>query len=239
MQQQLFKMTSTITTTPTTTYNYVYTTYTNASPSPFTKPTEMPSMFSYGPAPGCASNSVMPDTPAQPSNYPLGRPSGRDGGCVISNDMEFNDHAFWDMYACCSSNDSSAMGSPFPCTASCSTTDGQSFLELGECLSKRVDVVICSPPFDQINRNLTDPEGASSSGSGSGSMSQSTSSGMMSESGSAAASTGGDASASGSPSSVDSTGAASAVGVTHGASSKAGLVVFGIMALGSAAGMFL
>lgn len=235
MQQQPFKMTSTITTTPTTTYNYVYTTYTNASPSPFTKPTEFPSIFSYGPAVGCASNSAMPDTPAQPSNYPLGRPSGRDGGCVISNDADFNDHAFWDMYACCSGNDSTAMGSPFPCTAMCSASDQQSFLELGECLSKRVDVVICTPPFDEISKNSTDPDTASSSSSAA----QSSSTGTMSESGGATASSSGDASASASSSNADSTGAASAVGVTHGAFSKAGLAVFGIMALGSAAGMYL
>lgn len=127
------------------------------------------------------------------------------------------------------------MGSPFPCTAMCSASDEQSFLELGECLSKRVDVVICTPPFDEISKNSTDPDTASSSGS----MAQSSSAGTMSESGSATASSSGDASASGSPSNADSTGAASAVGVTHGAFSKAGLAVFGIMALGSAAGMFL
>lgn len=214
------------TTTPTTTYNYSYTTYTNASPSPFTKPTEFPSIFSYGPAVGCASNSVAPEQSAQPSSYPIGRPEGRNGGCVISNDADINDHAFWDMYACCSSNDSTASGSPFPCTASCSITDGQSFLDLGECLSKRVEIVICSPPFDQIDRNSTDPD-AASSGSGSGTAAQSTPAGTMSESGSA------------STSAADSTGAASAVYVTQGASSKAGLLLFGIMAFGSAAGMLL
>lgn len=214
------------TTTPTTTYNYSYTTYTNASPSPFTKPTEFPSIFSYGPAVGCASNSVAPEQSAQPSSYPISRPEGRNGGCVISNDADINDHAFWDMYACCSSNDSTALGSPFPCTASCSITDGQSFLDLGECLSKRVEIVICSPPFDQIDRNSTDPD-AASSGSGSGTAAQSTPAGTMSESGSA------------STSAADSTGAASAVGVTQGASSKAGLLLFGIMAFGSAAGMLL
>jgi hypothetical protein len=214
------------TTTPTTTYNYSYTTYTNASPSPFTKPTEFPSIFSYGPVVGCASNSVAPEQSAQPSSYPIGRPEGRNGGCVISNDADINDHAFWDMYACCSSNDSTASGSPFPCTASCSITDGQSFLDLGECLSKRVEIVICSPPFDQIDRNSTDPD-AASSGSGSGTAAQSTPAGTMSESGSA------------STSAADSTGAASAVGVTQGASSKAGLLLFGIMAFGSTAGMLL
>ncbi|CAN9353003.1 unnamed protein product [Alternaria alternata] len=229
-------MTSMTTTTPTTTYNYSYTTYTNASPSPFTKPTEFPSIFSYGPAVGCASNSVAPEQSAQPSSYPIGRPEGRNGGCVISNDADINDHAFWDMYACCSSNDSTASGSPFPCTASCSITDGQSFLDLGECLSKRVEIVICSPPFDQIDGNSTDPD-AASSGSGSGTAAQSTPAGTMSESGSASASS--DTSASASTSAADSTGAASAVGVTQGASSKVGLLLFGIMAFGSAAGMLL
>jgi hypothetical protein len=93
-------------------------------------------------------------------------------------------------------------------------------------LSKRVEIVICSPPFDQIDRNSTDPD-AASSGSGSGTAAQSTPAGTMSESGSA------------STSAADSTGAASAVGVTQGASSKAGLLLFGIMAFGSAAGMLL
>ena len=114
--------------------------------------------------------------------------------------------------------------------------DGQSFLDLGECLSKRVEIVICSPPFDQIDRNSTDPD-AASSGSGSGTAAQSTPAGTMSESGSASASS--DTSASASTSAADSTGAASAVGVTQGASSKAGLLLFGIMAFGSAAGMLL
>ncbi|KAG9188287.1 hypothetical protein G6011_02210 [Alternaria panax] len=220
-------MTSLTTTTPTTTYNYIYTTYTNASPIPFTKPTEFPSVFSYGPAVGCASNSVAPEQSTQPSNHPIGRPEGLNGGCVISNDADVNDHAFWDMYACCSSNDSTASGSPFPCTASCSTTDDQNFLELGECLSKRVEIVICKPPFDKINRNLTDPDAASSSSSGTAA--QSTSTGTISESGTASASA----------SAADSTGAASAVGVIQSASSKGGLVLFAIMAFGSAAGMFL
>jgi hypothetical protein len=189
---------------------------------------------------GCASNSVSPEQSAQPSNHPLGRPEGLNGGCVISNDVDVNEHAFWDMYACCSSNDTTASGSPFPCTASCSTTDDQSFLDLGECLSKRVEIVICSPPFDEINRNLTDPDAASSSsssGSSSGTAAQSTSTETMSESGTASASS--DASASASTSAAGSTGAASAVRVVHGASSKAGLLLFGIMAFGSAAGMFL
>jgi hypothetical protein len=224
-QAQLFEMSSTTTTTtPTTTYPFTYTTFTNASP------TEFPSVFSFGSAVGCASNSVSPDRPPQPSNYPIDRAVGLDGGCVISNAAEYNDHAFWDMYACCESGDWSAMGSPFTCTAFCRTKGGQNFQQLGECLSKRVDVVICSPPYDEIGKNTTDPDASSS---GSVVASQSSASGTMS------ASASGSSSASASAIASKSTGAASAVGGVQGSSSKAGLVLFGIVALGSAAGMFL
>jgi hypothetical protein len=232
-QAQLFEMSSTA--TPTTTYPFTYTTFTNVSPSPFTKPTEFPSVFSFGSAVGCASNSVQSDTPAQPSNYPLGRSVGRSGGCVISNDAEYNDHAFWDMYACCESKDFSAMGKPFPCTAMCLAKGGQSFQDLGECLSKRVDVVICSPPFEEIG-NATESDAASSSVASS-LLPSSSASGSASGSGSVSGSA--SASASGSSSSAVSAGAASAVGRVQGSSSKAALAIFGIVAFGSAAGMFL
>jgi hypothetical protein len=232
-QAQLFEMSSTIsTTTPTTTYPFTYTTFTNASPSPFTKPTEFPSVFSFGSAVGCASNSVNPDTPPQPSNYPLDRPVGLDGGCVINNAAEYNDHAFWDMYECCESKDMSAMGSPFTCTAFCKTKGGQTFQELGQCLSKRVDVVICSPPYDEIGKNATEPDASSS---GSVMASQSSASGTTTASASESSSS----SASASASSTVSTGAASTVGGVQASSSRAGLLIFGIAALGSAAGMFL
>jgi hypothetical protein len=120
------------------------------------------------------------------------------------------------------------MGSPFTCTAFCRTKVGQTFQELGECLSKRIDVVICSPPHDEIGKNATDPDVSSS---GSVVASQSSASGTMSASGSS--------SASGNAGASKSTGAASAVGGVQGSSSKVGLVIFGIVALGSAAGMFL
>jgi hypothetical protein len=181
---------------------------------------------------GCASSSVSPDTRAQPSNYPLDQPVGRSGGCVISNDAEVNDHAFWDLYACCTSQDLTAIGDPFPCTAMCKTTDGQSFLDLGECLSKRVEVVICSPPFDEIGRNSTESDASSSSGG----VTQSTSS-IVSATVSGSGTTSGGTSASGSASA--STGAANTVTGVQGSSSKAGLMIWGILALGSATGMFL
>jgi hypothetical protein len=90
-------------------------------------------------------------------------------------------------------------------------------------------VVVCSPPADQRG-NATAPDTASSSVQASQSTA-SVASGTMSGSASG--------SASASSSIAVSTGAASAVGGVHDSSSKAGLVIFGLVALGSAAGIFL
>jgi hypothetical protein len=241
-QAQLFEMSSATTTpTPTTTYPFTYTTWTNTSPSSFTKPTEFPSIFSFGPAVGCASKSANPSASAQPSNYPLNRPVDVSAGfCVISNAAEHNDHAFWDMYACCASEDISAIGSPLPCTAICKTKEGQTFHDLGWCLNERVDVVICSPPAEQRG-NATDPDAASSS-VGASQSTTGVASGTMSGSAGVSSTVSGSSSASASSASASSavsTGAASTVGGVQGSTSKAGLVIFGLLALGSAAGMFV
>lgn len=215
-QQQPFVMASSTTATATTTYPFTYTTYSNPSPAPFTKPSTIPSIFSFGSALNCASNSIAPSASAQPSNAPIDRPLGLEAACVISNAAEVNDHAFWDLYACCKGLDMTAFGSPGTCTAQCRAEDGQSWQDLGECLSKRVEFVVCKPQYIEIGRNNTQQSSTQSSGTPAAS-------GASSSTGVLQASTGG----------------ASSVDVVHATTSKAGLLVFGILALGSAAGMFL
>ncbi|KAF2846802.1 hypothetical protein T440DRAFT_471509 [Plenodomus tracheiphilus IPT5] len=209
-------------TSATTTYSFSYTTYTNPTPAAFTKPTEVPSMFPFGSAVGCSDNTASATASAQPSNAPLLHPTGREAACVISNDAEVNDHAFWDLYACCKGGNLDAFGNPRLCTAQCTPKDGQTWEELGECLSKRVEVVVCKPNQAEI------ATGAPQSASGSAARSSTSASGT--QSGSASAS--GSAQASGSS-------AANSVHAVQATTSKAGLVIFGILALGSAAGMFL
>jgi hypothetical protein len=213
--------------TPTTTYPFTYTTYSTSLPSSkFSTPTIVPSIFSWGAAASCSANSM---SRPQPSNFPIDRPSGLDAACVISNAREVNDHAFWDLYACCKSLRMTASGSPNVCTAQCTAGNGQTWQELGDCLSKRVEVVVCRPAFIEIGRNQTEGSGVSSSVSASQTKS-STSSGV------------GSASASGSGAQVSgsqSTGAGSAVGVVHVVGSKAGVALFVVLAFGSFAGMML
>ena len=213
---------------PTTTYPFTYTTYTNASPQPFTKPTIIPSLFSFGSALSCTANTPSTSVPSPTSSAPLDPPLGLTAACVISNAAETNEHAFWDLYACCDGGDMTAFGSPFPCTAQCSVGEGKKWQDVGECLSKRVGVVVCKPRFEEIG-NAT----ASSSGGGSASASASASS-----SGGARTSGSGSGASASSSSSV-ATGAASKGGVVHTTTSKAGLVLFGLLAVGSAVGMLL
>jgi hypothetical protein len=208
-------------TVATTTYPFSLTTYTNASPSAFTKPTVMPSVFSFGGAPGCSARS---DTPAQPT--------GSYGGCAISNAAEVNDHAFWDMYACCSGGEFSAIGMPFPCTAVCEAKDGQSFQELGECLSKRVETVVCKPASNEIGSE-------SGSASGSSSVSKTTAQESTTATETATGTVSGGASGTDETTLPESTGAANTVHGVPATSSKAAFMIFGLVAVGSAAGMFL
>jgi hypothetical protein len=113
-----------------------------------------------------------------------------------------------------------AGGSPYPCTAQCVAEDGQTWQELGECLSKKVEVVVCKPAFNEIGRNETTTRvGPSATGSG-----QPAASGSSSGSG---------AQASG------STGAGSTVGIVHVKGAKVAFGVFVMLAVGSAAGMLL
>jgi hypothetical protein len=97
-----------------------------------------------------------------------------------------------------------ARGSPNLCSAQCTVGMGQSWQELGECLSKRVEVVVCKPADAEVGNGTQ----ATPSRSATGSVTL-------------------------------STGAASAVGVGHVGGSKAGVVVFAVLAIGSFAGMLM
>jgi len=115
-----------------------------------------------------------------------------------------------------------ASGTPNPCIAQCVAGVGQTWQELGECLSKRVEVVVCKPAVGEIGDGRT--------GSATGSQ---TTSGAL---GSATLV----ASGSGTGSQVlGSTGAGSVVGVEHVRGSKAVVVVFGVLAFGSFAATLL
>jgi len=211
-------------TSATTTYSFTYTTFSNPTPVAFTKPTEFPSIFSFGSAVGCSSNTASATASAVPSNAPLDHPNGRDAACVISNDAEINDHAFWDLYACCKGGDMNAFGSPRLCTAQCKPKDGQTWQELGECLSKKVEVVVCKPAYAEIPTEA----GQSASRSHSGSSIQSTTPASGTTSGSVSG-----------PGQSSRTGGAASTFPVQATTSKAALVIFGILTLGSAAGMLL
>ena len=115
-----------------------------------------------------------------------------------------------------------AIGDPNLCSAQCSVDEGQSVQDLGECLSERVDVVVC-----RVVAGGNATVGGSSSSSATGS--QSRTSASMSAS----------ASTSQSGSAAPSTGAGNALGVAHVGGGKKGIVVFGMLAVGSFVGMML
>jgi hypothetical protein len=118
-----------------------------------------------------------------------------------------------------------AGGSPNICSAQCSVGNEQTWQELGECLSKRVEVVVCKPQFLEMG------DDGNGSGNGTRSSASGTQTRTSSESGSASAS----ATSQVSP----STGAGSANTVVHVGGSKAGVAVFAVLVLGSFAGMML
>lgn len=219
---------SLLTRTPTTTYPFSYTTYSTSLPqTSFSKPTIIPSaLVPFSAAPSCAKNSQAPGSTPLPSNFPQLPPNGVEAGCAISNAREVNDHAFWDLYDCCDSKEISALGSPFPCTAQCKVKSGQGFEQLADCLRKRVEVVVCQPYYLERGNGSADAGGASASGSSAASTSAK---GSASASGSARASGSG----------AVSQGVGSVVGVGNAGGAKVVGFVFGLMALGSAAGMFL
>jgi hypothetical protein len=124
-----------------------------------------------------------------------------------------------------------AGGSPNLCTAQCAAGEGQTWQELGECLSKRVEVVVCKPAFEEIGRNGT---------SGSSGVASRTQTQTQTQTRTSSVVASGSGSATGSASHpVASTGAGSAVGVVHVGGSKAGVMLFAVLAVGSFAGMML
>jgi hypothetical protein len=220
--------------TPTTTYPFVFSTYTNASPSP---PSSYPTTYT--------DTTWLPPTSAgtkcaSATQYPqLQGPLGLEAGCVISNAEEVNKNAFWDMYACCPGHGIESYGYSYReggeseagiCMVQCRIEDEESttWQQVGECLQKRVKEAVCAPRYEERYSDDTDGDGdvemGSSSVSLSGSASVVKSSGVETGSVSASASV--------------STGAGSRV-VVHVGSVKVGLFTFGLLALGSAAGMFL
>ncbi|EUC50873.1 hypothetical protein COCMIDRAFT_80639, partial [Bipolaris oryzae ATCC 44560] len=215
-------MTTSMSTTsaPSTTYTYSYTTFTNASPEPFTTPTAIPSMFPWGGLPSSAC-PVPSNAPSSNPDVPYVRPDGKLGSCVISNVESVNDHSFWDMYDCCKTGKMTATGATLPCTSICYASEQRSFLEIGECLSKRNKIVVCSSPEDQRGEPKSESSGASQSRS------------------SASATKADTTLVSARPTATTAQSAANAVAGGQGAASKAGLVVFGFMALSSAVGMLL
>lgn len=154
---------------------------------------------------------------------------------MISNAEEVNPNAFWDMYACCPGHGIEASGYSFGeegeseagiCMVQCRIGKGESttWQEVGECLQKRVKEVVCAPRYEERFSSYTDGDAETSEGvSGSSvAVSSGKETGSASASASASASTG-----------------AGSRGVVHVGSVKVGLFTFGLLALGSAAGMFL
>jgi len=228
-QQQQLLATGTVVPTAnmaTTTYPFSYTTFTNTSPQPFTKPTILPTgMFSFGPVMSCSANSIAPSASARPSGAPIDVVQGTKAGCIITNSQDESTHAFWDLY-CCKSRNITAVGKPLPCSAQCSVGDDQTWQDLGSCLSKRNTIVVCKPDNSEIGSvnpaAASKSSGAAPSGSSSG-----------------AGTSAGGASATGGAKPSVATGGASSVDVVHATFSKAGVFVFALMAVTSAAGMFL
>jgi len=126
------------------------------------------------------------------------------------------------------------LGMPLPCTAVCEVEDGdeQGLRRVGECLSKRVGVVVCS---DRKGGNGTESDG-SSSGSSSSSSAGQTSTSSRAASGTASLSA---SSSAGATPSASTGGTSKGFGGQKGEVSKAGLMVFGVLALGSAVGMLM
>ncbi|KAH7408403.1 hypothetical protein DE146DRAFT_675450 [Phaeosphaeria sp. MPI-PUGE-AT-0046c] len=200
----------------------MYTVYsTSHASSKFTRPTAIPSIFPWNAASSCSAPK------SNPSGFPELPPTGRGAACMISNDVTVNDHAFWDLYTCCKGANITAMGDPNLCSAQCTVGKDQTWQDVGECLSKRVNVVLCKPRFEEIG---------SASSRASLSMSETrTSSVGASASGSESVSR----NASGSGSVSPANGAGNVVGVIHVGGSKTGAVLFVMLALGSFAGMML
>jgi hypothetical protein len=113
------------------------------------------------------------------------------------------------------------------CTGVCRVGEGQTGKEVGECLAKRVEVVVCKLGEGEVASasSVMSSRVASSTGSSAGSTRSASASASRSASASTAAS--------------QSASAGNAVGVVNVAHSKVGAVVFGMLAMGAFAGMML
>lgn len=221
--------------TPTTTYPFRVTTYTNPSPSTqssypttYTDTTFLPRISAD---PLCASARDYPK---------IQGPYGLKAACVISNAADINPNAFWDVYECCPQHDMSAYGysvtggdegQPGICMMQCSLDDGDAatWQQVGECLQKRVKSVVCAPKYEERDRNNT----RISTSAAVSTQVAGTISATRPGASSAVSGTGQSASAAG------STGAAASLDVMHTGTSKVGMFAFLLLAVGSAAGMFL
>src|SRR5690242_17733171 len=206
----------------TTTYPFRVTTYTNPSPvsaasypTTYTDTTWLPPVSADT---HCASASAYPS---------VSGPRGLQAACVISNAADINPNAFWDVYECCPGHDMSSYGygvsgdeisNPGICMMQCTIGEGSTWQQVGECLQKRVKEVVCAPEFDKRSPRASR---------------RSTTAGVTVS----ATRPGGDGASS--ATGAASTGAAASVDVVHANSSKLALFAFGLLALGSAVGMFL
>ncbi|KAJ4989196.1 hypothetical protein SVAN01_05275 [Stagonosporopsis vannaccii] len=210
----------------TTTYPFYATTYTNPSPS---APSSYPTTYT--------DTTWLPPTSADThcvsaTAYPSVRgPQGLKAACVISNAADINPNAFWDVYECCPGHDLSAYGysytgdetpNPGICMMQCTIgDDGTTWQQVGECLQKRAKEVVCAPRFEERSYNDTLASGSSTRP---GVTVQATRPGGNSASSATA---------------TASTAAATSVDIVHLNCSKLALFAFGLLTLGSAAGLFL
>lgn len=207
----------------TTTYPFRVTTYVNPSPvsaasypTTYTDTTWLPPVSADT---QCASAAAYPS---------VSGPSGLQAACVISNAADINPNAFWDVYECCPGHDISSYGYAVTggeisnsgiCMMQCTVGEGSTWQQVGECLQKRVKEVVCAPEYEERIPYA--------------SLRSTTSAGVTVS----ATRPGGDGASS--ATGAASTGAAASVDVVHASSSKLALIAFGLLALGSAAGMFL
>ena len=184
--------------------------------APFTTPTDASTVQHWFP-PGTDCCSQGWETPLHPRTT--------NAACAVSNDGCSNIYPFWDLYACC--NGAEIVPYDFSCMAQCDAV-GQTFEDLMTCLRKRgLGIVVCKPADKEIAASAqwevwlsgpTRPPMTPTTGSGFPGRETARTHGV---------------------SVSRSTGAASTVDVVHVQSSKVGIVILALLALGSAVGMLL
>lgn len=207
---------------PTKTYPFSFTTAgfsgtaSYAFELPFTTPTAPPTVIPFEVSANCCSRW---------GQYPAS-PIGLNASCSISLAKCDNPHAFWDLYTCCNGAELQQFASDesqTKCAGTCQAI-GQTWQELMSCLTKRAAIVVCKPDSEEIGAI---PSSSPVVWHSTGTQSQSTSTWDL-----------GDETAIHVPVEI-STGAANSVNVVHVRVSKAGVALFAMLAVGSAAGMFL